>query len=434
MMQVVRNLILSYDIINSTDAQGNTALHVASYRGYLPVVEILIQASPSLTTLTNHYGDTFLHMAVAGFRSPGFCRMEKHTELMKNLLSEKIVNMRDIINVRNNDGRTALHVAVIHDVQCDVVELLMSIASVNLNIRDADGMTPLDHLKQRPRSASSEILIKQLISAGGISDFSQDHIARNFLVSRLKNHGFRGSPGTSFRISDAEIFLYTSIENENSSEVNFDHASVESNSCSSELNNYDSDNSSNIFKSCSANTATRRLTNLLQWPRRRESKPATSVLEDDDSVDSFNSRKKLEDFPIPLRQRYSKQCSLPNNKRTLSIKTLLPSPSAKEYFTAGLMQGVIKVKPHGHVFSHSISSPFQELSISSHSPNNKQKCGATMGTSCSNQPMKYKQSPISKKLMNRYFSFGAHGQAKEDGSSSCTITDSSYKSSGSLVA
>ncbi|XP_061360765.1 uncharacterized protein LOC133304732 [Gastrolobium bilobum] len=436
-VEVVRNLIVSSDIINSTDAQGNTALHVASYRGYLPVVEILIRASPSLAMLTNHYGNTFVHMAVVGFRSPGFYRLDKHTELMKQLISEKIVNMQDIINVRNNDGRTALHVAVIHNIPCDVVELLMSVPSIDLNIRDADRMTPLDHLKQRPRSASSEILIKQLISAGGISN-CQDYMARNALVTHLKTHGIGASPGTSFRISDAEIFLYTGIQN--SSNVNYDQASIESNPCSSELNNYESANSPCNSNSSSVNYAARSLKFLIQWPKKRETKATTSELEDGDSVSSFSSRKNLENFPVPLRQRYSKTCSLPNNKRTLSIRTYLPSPSSKKYFTAGLMQGVIQVKPHVPLHVHSTSSRFQELSISSHSSTNKQKRVDIMGPSCSNLPiddgtlqLNYKQGSFNKKLMNQYFSFGAQEQVVED-ANSCTRSKSSYKRFSSLVA
>ncbi|XP_027342536.1 uncharacterized protein LOC113855198 [Abrus precatorius] len=437
-VEVVRNLIVSCDIIDSTDAQGNTALHVASYRGYSPVVEVLIEASSSLTMLTNHYGDTFLHMAVVGFRSPGFCRLDKHTELMKQLTCEKIVNMQDIINVRNNDGKTALHVAIIHNIQCDVVELLMSVPSIDLNVRDADGMTPLDHLKQRPVSASSEILIKQLISAGGISN-CQDSIARNALVTHLKTHDIGASPGTSFRISDSEILLYTGIEN--SSDANYDQASVESNSWASEINNHDSANSQSNSKSSSFNYAARRLKLLLQWPSRRDTKETASELEDDASVNSFSSRKNFDDFPIPLRQRYSEMCCLPNNKRTLSIRTYAPSPLAKKYFTAGLMQGVIKVKPHVPLPTHSTSSSSQVFSISSHSSNNKPKRVDTMGPSCSNRPiddggtiqLNYKQSSFNKKLMNRYFSFGAQGQALED-ANSCTMSNPSSKRFSSLVA
>src|SRR2546423_1172457 len=125
-MQVVKYLITSTDLINSSDYQGNTALHVAAYRGNLPVVQILLRALPSsLICKTNNYGDTFLHMAVSGFRTPGFRRVDRQVELMQQLVSGKIVNMEEIINVKNNEGRTALHVAVIENIQSNLVELLM---------------------------------------------------------------------------------------------------------------------------------------------------------------------------------------------------------------------------------------------------------------------------------------------------------------------
>ncbi|KAL2510323.1 Ankyrin repeat family protein [Forsythia ovata] len=164
-VEVVKNLLSSFDIINTTDNQGNTALIVAAYRGHLDVVKVLISESPSCPSLTNNYGDTFLHMAVAGFRTPGFRRLDRQIELMKQLIDGKVVNIEDIINVTNSDGRTALHMAIIENIQSDIVEFLMSVRYINLNIRDSDGNTPLDLLKQRPKSASSEILIKRLISA-----------------------------------------------------------------------------------------------------------------------------------------------------------------------------------------------------------------------------------------------------------------------------
>ncbi|CAJ2677611.1 unnamed protein product [Trifolium pratense] len=415
-VEVVRNLILlSPDIINSTDSQGNTALHVACCRGYLSVVEILIQASPSLTMLTNQNGDTFLHMAVYGFTSPDFCKLDKHNELMNQLLlTEKIANLKDIINVKNNVGRTAIHLAVIHDVQCDVVESMMSVKSIDLNIRDADGMKPFDYLKQRPKSRPSKLLIKQFISAGSFIN-REDYMTRNAIVAHLKtHHGIRGSPGTLFRIPDSKIFLYSYTDN--------DQASVESNSCSIEVDsNYDSaENSSVNSKTSSVNSAARRLMNLLKWHKRSKRKEAASEFEgDDDSVNNTLSSRKnnLEELPISsLRQRYSKQCSLPNNKRTLSIRTLLPTQSAKKYFTAGLMQGVIKVKPQ------------IERSNLSDSSNNKQKHVDTIGPidDGGTLQLKYKEKNLNKKLMNRYFSFGAQGQALKD-ANSCSMSNHSSK-------
>ena len=139
-MQVVKDLVASFEIIASTDNQGNTALHMAAYRGYLKVVEFLIHASPSLASVKNNYGSTFLHVVVAGFRTPGFRRIDRQIELMKQLVSGEVVGIQDIINVRNLDGRTALHMAVTENVHSNMVELLMTVPSIDLNVRDADGM------------------------------------------------------------------------------------------------------------------------------------------------------------------------------------------------------------------------------------------------------------------------------------------------------
>ncbi|KAL6983840.1 hypothetical protein U1Q18_017214 [Sarracenia purpurea var. burkii] len=439
-VEVVKDLLASYDIITSTDNRGNTALNVAAYRGSLAVVEVLILASQSITSVTNKYGDTFLHMAVAGFRSPGFRRLDRQIDLMENLVCGRLVkNIDDIINVRNNDGRTALHMAVIENIQSDLVELLMTVPSIDLNIQDADGMTPLDLLKQRPRSASSEIVIKRLISAGGISN-CHDYAARTALVSHLKMQGIGGSPGTSFRIPDAEIFLYTGIENTYSSELTHSNNSL---ALPSSFNNNNNNNNNNRKSSSSINTAARRLKILLRWPRKErktDSNPEDNDDDDDDddssSADSYKKRRNLEENPTTLRERFSKQLSLPNNKRILPVRnSLLPSPSTKKKFAARLMHGVIQP-----------STPFSEESSCRSSPASiyKQKA-VEMGNEieeafCPNQSPNgarfcrdEKYPSFNKKLMNQYLRFGAQGLAVED-SITRTRSNQSFKRSNSLVA
>lgn len=423
LMQVVKSLLATYDIINSTDNQGNTALNVAAYRGHLAVVEVLISSSPSITSMKNNYGDTFLHMVVAGFRSPGFRRLDRQIELMRQLVRGKIANIEDIINVRNNDGRTALHLAVIENIQSDLVELLMSVLGINLNIRDADGNTPLDLLKQRPRSASSEILIKRLIAAGGISN-CQDHRTRSALVSHLKMQGIGCSPGTSFRIPDAEIFLYTG--NENASDAGTDFASTDYDMRSGEISYCGSAAGSESYKMKFGpiNSAARRLKFLLYFPRRKERKMENSAsLDDNASVESYrisSPEVKL----ISLRQRFSKlTSSLSTNKRIVALPNSLPSPSAKKKFAAGLMQGVINVKRHSSFAAP--SSPLSKSSWSSPiSTDGERELGHGNGRSplsrFYNSPtmdrmkMKRNQSSFNMKLMNQYFCFGAQGLAVDD--------------------
>ncbi|KAL5997355.1 hypothetical protein ACLOJK_008285 [Asimina triloba] len=424
-MQIIKELIRSFDVIMSRDNQGNTGVHIAAYRGHLSVVEVLLQASPSVANLTNNVGDTFLHMAVSGFRTPGFRRVDRQIELMKQLVGGNIVNLQEIINLRNIDGRTALHMAVIGNIHSNLVELLMSVRSIDLNIRDVDGMTPLDLLSQRPRSASSEILIKQLISAGGISN-SQDYMARSAIASQLKMQGIGSSPGTSFKISDAEIFLYTGIENV--SEISADRGSGRLSSCSStsrsELSHVEIVNgnpgSSGSKKPNSVNNAARRLKILLGWPRRKDKK----MLADDNSSESYRKAGELDDTPTPLRQRFSRASALPNSKRTLAVRSSLPSPSTKKKFATGLMHGVIQAMPHLAVpsrtptaFSRSPAlSPAvleKQKGVISANENGQPSCSKPSADEGSND-VSQKSNSINNRLMNQYFCFGAQGLSVED--------------------
>lgn len=424
-MQVVKDLINSFDIVNCTDNQGNTALHVAAYRGQLAVVEALVLASPSSISLRNHAGETFLHMAVSGFQNPLFRRLDKQVELMKQLVCGKVFNLEDIINAKNNDGRTALHMAIIGNIHSDLVQLLMTVRSIDVNVRDVNVMTPLDILRQRPRSASSEMLTTQLISAGGIFG-SQDYTARRSMVSHLKMQGNGSSPGTSFRITDSEIFLYTGIENKLNASAG--HVSGGRSLDSIELSQFGTTNeiqsvhsSSDDKRKGAVNNAAKRLKRLLHWHRVKEKTPEKfKKTVEEGSVESSMKWSNSEETAIPLRQRFSKPSSLPNNKRTLSVRSNLPSPIAKKKFASGLKNGVMQAMPQLKIPHRSNSSSF-----SSPGSLEKQKNiyveNNSAGSSCSNQILddgipNFVQKPgsLNKRLVNQYLCFGAPGQSVKD--------------------
>lgn len=414
-VEVVKYLTSSFDIMNSVDNRGNTALNVAAYLGHLPVIEILISASPSSTSITNNYGDTFLHLAVAGFRTPTFRRLDRQIELVKQLVSGKLVNLEDIINVKNKDGRTVLHMAVIENIQYDIVELLMSVPCINLNLRDADGNTPLDILKQRPRSASSEILIKRLISAGGISN-CQDRITRKAIVSHLRLHGIGGSPGTVFKIPDAEIFLHSGFED--ACPLSGDLTGTE-HGYSGEI-----EQSGKHRRSGSLSNAANRLKMLIRWPTKKERNPNSNTdasnLGDTDSVVSDRRHSSFSSSPIPLRHQFSRFSSFPNDKRITSVQGNLPSPSTKNKYAAGLKQGVLQMLPKSNLGSP--ASPYSESSWSTADARKVVNIDSgSAGPSSSNQSpnienvrMRRKHKSFNPRLLNNYLCFGAQGLAAEN--------------------
>ncbi|KAJ7970702.1 putative Ankyrin repeat-containing protein [Quillaja saponaria] len=409
-VEVVKYLTVSFDMINSTDHQGNTALHVAAYRGQLAAVEALISASPSSILLKNNAGETFIHKVVSGFQTHAFRRLDRQIELMKQLVNGKNFHIEEVVNIRNNDGRTALHMVVIGNIHSDLVQLLMTAQSINVNIQDVEGMTPLDYLRQRPSSASSDILIRQLISAGGIFG-CQNYSARRTIASHLKMQGDASSPGTSFRISDTEIFLYTGMEK--ASVAGADQGSA---AFSSEVSPYDSTNanhsSNNDKRPSSVNYTTEKIKRVLQWPLAKERKT-------EGSAESYKKWSSSDETPKPLRQRFSNPSPLPNNKRTLSVRSHQSSPTAKKRFASGIMHGVVQSMPHITIPGRSRSSSFSKSSISSPNSTDKQKGvfvdNDAAGPSCSNQladdetPNLAKQDSVARRLRNHYFCFGAAG-------------------------
>ncbi|KAG6504651.1 putative ankyrin repeat protein RF_0381 [Zingiber officinale] len=426
-VEVVQDLLVCFEVIDSRDCRGSTALHVAAFRGYLSVVEAIIMVSPSSSLLTNNAGDTFLHMAVAGFCTPGFKRLDRQMNLMKQLVDGTIVNIDKIINERNNDGRTVLHMAVISNVHTNLVELLMKIRSINLNIRDNDGITPLDILRQHPRSTSSEMLIKQLISAGGIAK-SKDYRARSAIASHIKMQCAGSSPGTSFRVSDAEIFLYTGIE--------ASEASGRLSSCStaskSEATHISALDESHGFydkkKQNPISNAARHLKILLRWPRRKEKTSETpNKFGDDESLESFKKLVGKEDAPTPLRQRFSVTAPGIIKQRTLSVRSAAPTPSSttKKKLTASLMRGVFQTMPHLAPAVHTDPGSFSRSSLSSTTEKDKGVClgsdndrasgsSSTINCSATADSVTPRASLVNIRLMNQYFCLGAQDLATDE--------------------
>ncbi|CAH9092261.1 unnamed protein product [Cuscuta epithymum] len=435
-VEVVKDLIRSYGdmIISSTDNHGNTALHIAAARGQIAIVESLIVASPSLIYSTNNAGETFLHAAVTGFQTPCFRRLDRQIELMISLVGGRVFNVEEIVNTRNNEGRTALHLAIISNIHYELVELLMSVRYMDVNTRDKDGMTPLDILKQRPRSESSERITRKLISAGGIFN----EAARRVVASHIKMQSMvGGSPGTSFRISDPEILMFTSGHKGCLNTISAPAAIEEEKFVVSAGN-----------KPAPAKQATtQRLKRLfLQWPKikKRDARSKLAVKKNSrggGQRSSFDSGTIT--TPIPLRQRFSKKtpsdlCLRSNHHHILpgSPTITLAAAAAKKRFAvaaaASSSSGMIAkdaVKRSIPLRRSSRSSSFSMSSFLEFP--DKQKDGAS-GPSCcsannkvSGDPhwigkqasvVRNRRSLSSSSVMNQFFCLGAvpAGQAVKD--------------------
>lgn len=266
---------------------------------------------------------------------------------MRYLIRERTTDIQKIINLKNDAGLTALHLAVVGCAHPDLVELLTTTPSIDLNAEDANGMTALALLKQQLRSATSDRLIKQIVSAGGILNSSILR-TRSAIASQIKMQGgFASSPGTTFKVSDAEIFLFSGIGAAESQRPSSCSSNGKDDPAHADASGAENHRSSEKRLS-SASRAKDRLKMMLRWPRHKEKMSKTPKKSEESSP--LDSIKRLGEHgvetPAPLRQKFTKTTAL-NGKRTLAVKSSTPSSSSatKKKLNTKLIHGIMEAMP-----------------------------------------------------------------------------------------
>jgi ankyrin repeat protein len=142
-----RLLIAAGADVNAQDEIRDSAFLLAGARGYVEILRLTLAAGADLKS-TNRYGGTALIPA---------CHYG-HVETVRELLKTKI----DIDHV-NNLGWTALLEAVIlgdgGPAHTEIVRLLVA-AGANVNITDRQGVTPLQHARNRNFQTIAAILAR----------------------------------------------------------------------------------------------------------------------------------------------------------------------------------------------------------------------------------------------------------------------------------
>lgn len=122
---------LNESAIYQPDNRGSYPIHVAASNGTLKAVITLLGRSPGCIALRNMQGKTFLHVAVEKKRHSIVAFVCKRPELAS------------VLNVQDNQGDTALHLAVKAGL-VSIFNLLFRNREVSLNLPNKDGLTPRD--------------------------------------------------------------------------------------------------------------------------------------------------------------------------------------------------------------------------------------------------------------------------------------------------
>jgi ankyrin repeat protein len=145
----VQNLIQQGADVNELDAGQDAPLVIAAYKGYTEIVEKLLEAGADVTAVDPGMKATALHAAAYAGR----------TQAARLLIAYHI----DIDKQGPFNGYTALHDAVWQN-NIETAKVIID-AGANLNIRSNDGQTALDLAKSRNRKEIAA-LIEQKIRAG----------------------------------------------------------------------------------------------------------------------------------------------------------------------------------------------------------------------------------------------------------------------------
>ncbi|KAJ8754140.1 hypothetical protein K2173_002039 [Erythroxylum novogranatense] len=143
------------DLCMNKDPYLRTPLHCAVITGRVDIINELLKACPESASEVTVQNETVLHLAV-----------KYNQQHVFRFLVGGICNTETLLNYRDSDGNTILHLATIRK-QIQTIEFLHRQANLNVNVLNSRGLTALDLLMiGRPSSCDSEIGEK-IRSAGG---------------------------------------------------------------------------------------------------------------------------------------------------------------------------------------------------------------------------------------------------------------------------
>lgn len=162
--QVVETLLNFNASIDATDSNGDNALHFSLLGDKPDILEILLRKRSTLVNEKNNDGKSCLHLAVL---------RQVYTSV------KLLIDYECNVNLQDNEGETALHVAV-EKPNDDIQGLLIDHPKANLTLKNKHGFNVLHKATLANRTSSMErILLKapRLVDAVKADGFTALHIA-----------------------------------------------------------------------------------------------------------------------------------------------------------------------------------------------------------------------------------------------------------------
>ncbi|KAF8404201.1 hypothetical protein HHK36_009084 [Tetracentron sinense] len=152
------------------DSDGCSPLHEAAISGHVHIIEKLLQHCPDIVDLSDLEGQNALHVAIKS----------RKLHVVEYLLSKN--ELQGLVNQRDNNGNTPLHLAAIH-CSLGVVGKLLNDRRVDLRAENKDGQTALAvvQLGTKQTKIFRKFLVwRKLIGANDSSFWSQPVTTRKY--------------------------------------------------------------------------------------------------------------------------------------------------------------------------------------------------------------------------------------------------------------
>ncbi|XVF33656.1 hypothetical protein REPUB_Repub17cG0186700 [Reevesia pubescens] len=165
-IDIVKQLLkIDLQICRLPGKDQRTALHYAAAKGRVEIINEFISTCPKSITDVTICGETALHLAVKNNQFPAFSVLIKWLEKL---------NDRTVINFRDRDGNSVLHLATARR-QCNSLELLVGKNNVfsevlEVNATNSKGLTAMDIL-DIVMDEPNDIQIRKILQNAGAIEF-----------------------------------------------------------------------------------------------------------------------------------------------------------------------------------------------------------------------------------------------------------------------
>ncbi|KZV51871.1 ankyrin repeat-containing protein-like [Dorcoceras hygrometricum] len=158
-LEIVREILKNRDnqiLAEVLDSQQSSPLHIASAKGYSDIAKLLLSAAPAMCFSRDFGGRNPIHLAA----------MEGHDLVLAELIRVRQLAAREklneeIVNAKDNDGDTIMHMALRHK-HVEIIKFLVGTGKINLDAENSKGQTVIDMLHETSKDGNYSDMRKVL--------------------------------------------------------------------------------------------------------------------------------------------------------------------------------------------------------------------------------------------------------------------------------